>query len=184
MWDVTFAGFGRCRLEIETGGIAIDLLHGLVHVQKRFREKAKKRENGQMCSLQLIGAEALVLDLISFSEAASLSPPTPCNYAEALFNSLHLTKTFFFLNFKPVLAECSHYFNWFSQIFFESFWLNLGEIFFSSFLISSLVNSLFDPWKLWASSRCFITVGSLCLRVFRSPLVRQNFWVPPFLLIY
>lgn len=127
MWDVTFAGVGRCRLEIETGGIAIDLLHGLVHVQKRFREKAKKREKGQMCSLQLIGAEALVLDLISFSEAASLSPPTPCNYAEAFFNSLHLTKTFFFLNFKPVLLCRAWLQPPFQLVFSNLFWNILIE---------------------------------------------------------
>lgn len=45
-----------------------------------------KRENVQMCSLQLSGAEVLVLDLISFSEADSLSPPPSFFYTEAFFN--------------------------------------------------------------------------------------------------
>ncbi len=73
---LTCAEVGRCRLEIDTGGIAIDFLHELVHVHKRFREKErerKKRERGQMCSLQLTEAEALAFELISFSEAASLT---------------------------------------------------------------------------------------------------------------
>lgn len=55
--------FGKCRLEIETGGIAIDFLHELAHVHKRFRKKAK-RDKSQMCSLQLNGAEALILEFL------------------------------------------------------------------------------------------------------------------------
>ena len=82
--------------EIETGGIAIDFLHELVHVHERFRENGeekKKGRKGQMCSLQLIGAEALVLELITFSEAASVTSNPPSELSEAFFfNSPHLAR--------------------------------------------------------------------------------------------
>lgn len=40
---------------------------------KDLGEKARKRENDQMCSSRLIGAEAFIPELISFSEASSLT---------------------------------------------------------------------------------------------------------------
>lgn len=34
-------------LEIETGGIAIDFLHELVHVHERFRENGEEKRKGE-----------------------------------------------------------------------------------------------------------------------------------------
>lgn len=42
LWHVTFAGVGRYHPKV--GLLLIDLLYGLVHVQKRFGEKVKKGE--------------------------------------------------------------------------------------------------------------------------------------------
>lgn len=106
--------FGKCRLETETGGIAIDFLHELAHLHERFREKGK-RENGQMCSLQLIGAEALILEFISFSEAAALTsnPVQPGTGNLLLFIII-------FLDFRPVLL-CSHLLIHYFLLWFLSF---------------------------------------------------------------
>lgn len=138
MWDVTFAGVSRYHPEIKAGGTAIDLLYGLLDVQKRFGEKVKKGEWPDV--------------FIAAQWSRSACP----GFNQFLGGCLTLTSTrfttlrtslivFFFslwilLQFCSIVAESSHYFCWFSQIVWPTLWtiwLTFADIF-----------SLFDLWKL------------------------------------